>query len=73
MYGCQIFLGLTCTYQYLHDSGDENTIIQRKMRPFEENRIPALFYDRMVCFLLPKVYLFTNGVYQAFHHNIMFL
>ena len=29
-----------------------------KMRPFEWNHIPALFYDSMVCFLLPKCVFF---------------
>ena len=28
------------------------------MRPFEWNHIPALFYDSMVCFLLPKCVFF---------------
>ena len=53
-------------------AGEENTMIYRKMRPFEWNHISALFYDSVVCFLLPKC-VFTNGVCHVFHQNIMFL
>ena len=39
-------------------SGEENTVICRKMQTFEWNQIPALFYDNVVCFLLPKCVFF---------------
>ena len=70
---------------YLHDSGEENSQIQREMRPFESNHILVLFYDSMVCFLLPKCVFFyqwcLSGLSsqhyvsiifdnQDFHHNI---
>ena len=45
-------------------AGEENTMIYRKMRPFEWNHIPGLFYDSVVCILLPKcVWFFPSEHY----------
>ena len=33
----------------------------------------CLIYDSRCVFFYQSVYFFTNGVYQDFHHNIMFL
>ena len=60
--------------------GEENTMIYRKMRPFEWNHIPALFYDSVVWFFLPKcvcvlpmVFVMFSIRTSFFHQNIMFL
>ena len=39
----------------------------------KKTHTPALFYDSVVCFFLPKCAFFTNGVYHVFYHNSMFL
>ena len=46
--------------------GEENTMIYRKMRPFEWNHILALFYDSVVCFLLPKCVFFYQWCFIMF-------
>ena len=56
-------------------AGEENTMMYRKMQPFERNHIPALFYDSVVCFLLPKCvfsYQWCLSYFPSEHYVSMF-
>ena len=43
------------------------------MWPFEWNHILALFYDSVVCFLLPKCVFLYQGVFDIYVENFNFI
>ena len=55
--------------------GKKHTMIWRKMWTFEWNHILALFYDGLVCFLLPKCVFFyqwcLSGLFSSQHYVSM--
>ena len=60
-------------YQYVHNSREENTVKCRKCNLFSETTFLPYFMIAWCVFFYQSVCFFTNGVYQDFHHNIMFL
>ena len=53
-------------------AGEENTMIYKKMRPFELNHL-LYFMIAWCVFFYESVRFFTNGVCHVFHQNIMCL